>query len=229
LAARRAGNQGEHGLPVEPAQTSRLDAQKKSQHAAEQERPDVAQARRDWIASQSDLNPEKLVFIDETGTATDMARRYGRNPRGERLVATVPRGHWKTVTLVAALRSSGLTAPCVFDGPMNGECFRAYVEQVLAPTLKPGETVVLDNLASHKVVGVRQAIEATGARVRYLPAYSPDLNPIEQAIAKLKAILRKAAARTVTALITAIAAALMTFTEAECANYLRHCGYRQKL
>jgi len=111
---------------------------------------------------------------------------------------------------------------------MNGECFRAYVEQVLAPTLQPGDMVVLDNLASHKVVGVRQAIEATGARVRYLPAYSPDLNPIEQAIAKLKAILRKAAARTVIALIKAIAAALMTFTGAECANYLRHCGYRQK-
>jgi transposase len=158
-----------------------------------------------------------------------MARRYGRNPRGERLVAAVPRGHWKTVTFVAALRSSGLTAPCVFDGPMNGQCFRAYVEQVLAPTLQPGDMVVLDNLASHKVIGVRQAIEATGARVRYLPAYSPDLNPIEQAIAKLKAILRKAAARTVTALIKAIAAALITFTRAECANYIRHCGYRQKL
>ncbi len=189
----------------------------------------MAQARREWIAGQADLNPEKLVFIDETGTATDMARRYGRSPRGERLVAAVPRGHWKTVTFVAALRHDGLTAPCVFDGPMNGECFRAYVEQVLAPTLQPGDIVVLDNLASHKVTGIRQAIEAAGASVRYLPAYSPDLNPIEQAIAKLKAFLRKEAARTVTALIGAIAAALKTFTTSECANYLRHCGYRQEL
>ena len=158
-----------------------------------------------------------------------MARRYGRSPRGERLVTAIPRGHWKTVTFVAALRYDGLTAPCVFDGPMNGECFRAYVEQVLAPTLQPGDIVVLDNLASHKVTGIRQAIEAAGASVRYLPAYSPDLNPIEQAIAKLKAYLRKAAARTVDTLIAAIADALKTFTGSECENYLRHCGYRQKL
>jgi transposase len=166
------------------------------------------------------------VFIDETGATTDMVRRYGRTPRGERLVAAVPHGHWKTVTFVAALRSTALTAPCAFDGPMNGECFRAYVEQVLVPTLQPGDIVIMDNLASHKVAGIRKAIEAAGATLRYLPPYSPDLNPIEQAIAKLKAILRTAAARTIGALIEAIADALKSFTSPECENYLRHCGYR---
>jgi transposase len=214
---------------VEQAQPAWADTKKKSQRAAEQDRPDVTQARREWIADQSELNPEKLVFIDETGTATNMARRYGRSRRGERLVASVPHGHWKTVTFVAALRTAGMTAPCAVDGPMNGECFRAYVEQVLVPTLQPGDIVIMDNLASHKVTGIREAIEGAGASLRYLPPYSPDLNPIEQAIAKLKAILRKAAARTIGALIEAIAGALKHFTSSECENYLRNCGYHQKL
>jgi transposase len=154
-----------------------------------------------------------------------MARRYGRSPCGERLVAAVPQGHWKTVTFVVALRTTALTAPCAIDGPMNGECFRAYVEQVLVPTLQPGDVVIMDNLASHKVTGIRQAIEAAGASLCYLPPYSPDLNPIEQAIAKLKALLRKAAARTIDTLIDATADALTSFTSEECENYLRHCGY----
>ena len=157
-----------------------------------------------------------------------MARRYGRCPRGQRLVCAVPHGHWHTTTFVGALRHDRLTAPCVFDGPMNAECFRAYVEQCLAPTLRPGDVVVLDNLSSHKVPGIRQAIEATGARVRYLPPYSPDLNPIEQFFAKLKAALRNAAARTVDALIEAIATELRSVTSTECANYLAHAGYRYK-
>ena len=155
-----------------------------------------------------------------------MARRYGRCARGERLVAGVPHGHWKTTTFIAALRQDRISAPCVFDGPMNAVCFRAYVEQCLAPTLRPGDTVIMDNLSSHKAAGVREAIEATGASLRYLPPYSPDLNPIEQLFAKLKAILRKVAARTTETLIAAIAAALDTFTPTECNNYLANSGYR---
>jgi transposase len=158
-----------------------------------------------------------------------MARRYGRAPRGERLVAKVPWGHWKTVTFVAALRWDRITAPAVFDGPMDRDCFLAYVEQILAPTLKPGDIVVMDNLASHKVAGIKEAIEATGATLRYLPPYSPDLNPIEQAIAKLKSHLRKEAARTFETLIEAIARALKTFTPQECANFIANAGYRRQL
>ena len=157
---------------------------------------------------QGKLNPERLVFIDETGAATDMARCYGRCPRGQRLVSGVPWGHWKTTTFVAALRVGQIAAPCVFNGPMDGPSFRAYVEQFVVPILRRGDIVVMDNLPSHKVAGIRQAIEAAGAKLRYLPAYSPDFNPIEQFFAKLKALLRKAAARTVEALITAIAEAL---------------------
>ena len=160
----------------------------------------MAQARNEWHASQGKLNPERLVFIDETGAATDMTRRYGRCPRGQRLVSGVPWGHWKTTTFVAALRVGQIAAPCVFNGPMDGPSFRAYVEQFVVPILRQGDIVVMDNLPSHKVAGIRQAIEAAGAKLRYLPAYSPDFNPIEQFFAKLKALLRKAAARTVEAL-----------------------------
>jgi transposase len=166
-----------------------------------------------------------LVFIDETWASTNMTRRYGRAPRGQRLVAAVPHGHWKISTFVAGLRTSGLTAPLVVDGAMNGDIFRAYVEQILAPTLKPGDIVILDNLASHKVAGVREAIEARGASLVYLPPYSPDLNPIEQAFAKLKALLRKIAARTVSTLWNALGDVLDRFTPQECANYLANAGY----
>ncbi|MEA2903045.1 MAG: hypothetical protein QOI12_432 [Alphaproteobacteria bacterium] len=175
------------------------------------------------------MSPERLLFIDETGAATDMVRRYGRCPRGERLVASVPWGHWKTTTFVAALRLGEVAAPCVLDGPMDGESFRAYGEQFVVPILRPGDIVVMDNLASHKVAGIREAIEAAGAELRYLPPYSPDFNPIEQFFAKLKALLRKAAARTVDALIAAIANVLTTVTPQECANYLANQGYRHKL
>jgi transposase len=158
-----------------------------------------------------------------------MARRYGRAPRGERLVSKVPWGHWKTVTFVAALRCDRMTAPAVFDGPMDGNCFLAYVEQVLAPTLGQDDIVVMDNLASHKVAGIKQAIEAKGATLRYLPPYSPDLNPIEQAIAKLKSHLRKEAARTFEALIDAIARTLDKFSPHHCANFIANAGYRHHL
>jgi len=175
------------------------------------------------------LNPERLVFIDETGAATNMARRYGRCPRGQRLLTGVPWGHWKTTTFIAALRVDQVTAPCVFDGPIDGDSFRAYVEQCLAPTLRRGDIVIMDNLASHKVAGIKEAIEAAGAELRYLPPYSPDLNPIEQLFAKLKALLRKAAARTLDALIAAIADALTTVCPHECENYFANQGYRHQL
>jgi transposase len=175
------------------------------------------------------LNAKHLVFIDETGAQTNMARRYGRAPRGERLVAKVPWGHWKTTTFVAALRWDRVTAPAVFDGPMDGDCFLAYVEQVLAPTLEPGDIVVMDNLSSHKVAGIRQAIDARGASLRYLPPYSPDFNPIEQAIAKFKSHLRKEAARTLETLIDAIARTLTMFTPKQCANFFANAGYRHQL
>jgi transposase len=173
------------------------------------------------------LNPKRLVFIDETSVKTNMTRLRGRSPRGRRLVAAVPHGHWKTSTFVAGLRCDGLTAPLVIDGAMNGEMFLAYVEQILAPTLSPTDVVIMDNLPSHKVAGVREAIEARGAILLYLPAYSPDLNPIEQAFSKLKALLRSAAARSIEALWTAIGNALQRFGAVECTNYLVNSGYRR--
>ena len=200
-------------------------AQKKSLHAAEQQRPDVAAAREVWRERQPSLDPDRLVFIDETWATTNMTRRYGRAPRGQRLVAPVPHGHWKTSTFVAGLRTNGLTAPLVVDGAMNGDIFRSYVEQVLAPTLGPGDIVILDNLGSHKVAGVREGIEARGASLVYLPPYSPDLNPIEQAFAKLKALLRKIAARTVSALWDALGDIVQRFNPQECVNYLANTGY----
>jgi transposase len=175
------------------------------------------------------MNAARLVFIDETWATTNMARRYGRAPRGERVIASVPYGHWKTSTFVAGLRYDGITAPLVIDGAMNGIVFLAYVKQFLAPTLAPGDIVIMDNLSSHKVAGVRHAIEARGASLIYLPAYSPDLNPIEQAFAKLKALLRKAAARTVEALWIIIGESLYAFSPTKCANYLANAGYRRSV
>jgi transposase len=185
----------------------------------------VKAARLAWFEGQLDLDPDRLVFLDETATTTKMIRRYGRAPRGERCRVAVPFGHWKTITVTAGLRASGLTATALFDGPMTGARFRAYVEQTLVPVLKRGDTVVLDNLPAHKVGGIRERIEATGARLLYLPAYSPDFNPIELAFAKLKAILRAQAARTVTDLWSAIKRAFRRFTPDECRNYLAAAGY----
>ncbi len=193
--------------------------------AAEQSRPDVATRRQEWRGDQPTLDAEKLVFIDETWASTNMSRRYGRAPRGERLVDYVPHGHWKTTTLVAGLRASGLIAPLVIDGAMNGDLFVAYVEQVLVPELRAGDVVVMDNLSSHKRAQVREAIEAAGCSLLYLPPYSPDLNPIEQAFAKLKALLRKAHERTMEGLWKFLGNALDLFEPEECRNYIRHCGY----
>ena len=174
---------------------------------------------------QPDLDPERLVFIDETGASTKMARLRGRSKQGERCRAAVPHGHWKTTTFTAGLRLNGLTAPMVLDGAMNGAAFLAYVERALIPTLAPGEVVIMDNLPAHKLAGVRTAIEGAGATLLYLPPYSPDFNPIEQAFAKLKALLRKAAARTIPDLWDTIAKGLDSFTPQECAAYFTNSGY----
>lgn len=182
-------------------------------------------ARREWAALQPKLDPAKLIFLDETWATTNMTRTLGRAPRGQRLVAPVPHGHWHTTTFLCGLRQDGLVAPLVLDGAINGAAFLAYIEQMLCPTLRPGDIVICDNLGSHKVAGVREAIEARGASLLYLPPYSPDLNPIELAFSKLKRLLRSTAARTVDALWTAIGRLLGAFEPGECARYFRHCGY----
>jgi transposase len=205
--------------------TGTPSALKKILHASEQERADVAEARQRWREDQPSLDPARLVFIDETGTSTNMTRLRGRARRGARLVGRVPHGHWKITTFVAGLRCDAVTAPFVIDRPMNGPIFRTYLERCLIPTLTPGDIVIMDNLSSHKVAGVREAIEAAGARLVYLPPYSPDLNPIEQLFAKLKALLRKAAERSIDALWATIGKLLDAFSPQECANYLRHSGY----
>jgi transposase len=181
--------------------------------------------RQAWFDAQPDLDPERLVFIDETGASTKMARLRGRARRGLRCRSPVPHGHWKTTTFTGGLRLSGMTAPMVLDGPMNGAAFHAYVEQVLAPSLTPGDVVVMDNLPAHKLASIRVMIEAAGATLLYLPPYSPDFNPIENAFAKLKAHLRKAATRTIGDLWDAIRDALPLFTPHECRNYFTAAGY----
>ena len=174
------------------------------------------------------LEPDRLVFIDETATNTKMVRTRGRCRRGERLIGRAPHGDWKTLTFVAALRRKGMVAPLAVDGPMNGETFLAYVRQGLAPTLRRKDIVMMDNLGAHKIVGVRQAIEAVGATLRYLPKYSPDLNPIEMSFSKLKTFLRKAAKRTIPNLTRCIGSFVPTLSAEECSNYFRHAGYAAK-
>jgi transposase len=191
----------------------------------EQERTDLLRRRQAWFDGQPDLDPARLVFIDETGLSTKMARLRGRAPRGERCRAGIPHGHWKTTTFTGALRLTGMSAPMVLDGAMNGIAFRAYVEQVLVPTLSPGDIVVMDNLPAHKAEGVRSAIERAGAKLHYLPPYSPDFNPIEMAFSKLKALLRARAERTIDALWDAVGAILPPFKPHECANYFTATGY----
>ena len=185
----------------------------------------IARRRAQWKKYQGRLDASRLVFVDETWAKTNMTRRHGRSPRGKRLPAKVPHGRWRTLTFVAALRADRIDAPCVLDGPINGRSFLAYVQQFLVPTLSPGDIVILDNLGSHKGKAVRAAIRAAGAKLLFLPAYSPDLNPIEQLFAKLKTLLRKAAERTVEATWRRIGTLLDHFTPRECANYLRNSGY----
>ena len=187
----------------------------------------MAARRLEWRATQTHIDPRRMVFIDETWAKTNMTRIYGRSLQGSRLIEKTPCGRWQTTTFLGALRAEGFVAPLTIDGAINGTLFRAWVEQHLAPTLRPGDIVVMDNLSSHKVTGVRKAIEAARAELRYLPPYSPDLNPIELAFSKLKRLLRDAAERTVEALWQIIARLLDRFTPKECENYIRHCGFTQ--
>ena len=174
---------------------------------------------------QGRLDPRRLVFLDETWAKTNMTRRHGRCARGARLVAKVPHGRWRTVTFLAALRHDRIAAPCVLDGPINGTSFCAYIEQFLVPSLSPGDIVIMDNLGSHKGKAVRRLIRSAGAKLFFLPRYSPDLNPIEQVFAKLKTLLRKTDPRTIEATWRSIGDLLGCFTPQECANYLANAGY----
>ena len=185
----------------------------------------MARHRRRWRVWQRYMDGTRFVFLDETAASTKMTRLRGWGPRGERLLDATPHGHWRTTTFVAGLKASGIVAPFVLDGPMTGDVFRAYVEQMLAPSLDPGDVVVLDNLAAHKVTGIAEAIRSVGASLLYLPPYSPDLNPIEQLVAKLKALLRRAATRTRDALWDTIGAIVEEFPADECQRYIINSGY----
>ena len=193
---------------------------------AEQSRPDIAFKRARWQVHQDRIDPRRLVFIDETWIKTNMAPLRGWGPRGKPLRGLAPHGHWRTLTFLGALRCDRLTAPCVFDGPINGECFRAYVEQQLVPVLEPGDIVILDNLAVHKSDRAARCLAERGAWFLFLPPYSPDLNPIENAFAKLKAMLRKAAERTIEGLWSSIGRLIDAFNLTECSNFFRNAGYR---
>ena len=198
---------------------------KKTLFAIEQARADVAHRRRRWQSWQANLDPGHLIFIDETWIKTNMAPLRGWGPKGDRIRGFAPHGHWRTLTFLGALRCDGLTAPCVFDGPINGECFRAYVEQQLVPVLQPGDIVIMDNLGSHKSAAVRRLIRAAGARLWYLPPYSPDLNPIEQAFAKIKHWMRIAQKRTLQDTWRHIGELVTTIQHNECSNYFVKAGY----
>ena len=202
-----------------------ISASKETLFAAEQDRADVARKRQRWKAWQHRLDPKRLVFIDKTWAKTDMTRVRGWAPRGPKLVAKVPHGKWRTLTFLAALRSDRIDAPCVLDGPINGRSFLAWVQQSLVPTLTPGDVVVMDNLGSYKGQAVRRAIRSAGAKLLFLPPYSPDLNPIEHVFAKLKTLLRKADERTVQATWQRIGSLLDAFAPDECSRYLRNSGY----
>lgn len=203
----------------------KVSASKKSLLADEQSRRDVAWRRKRWKAWQGRFDPERLVFIDETWIKTNMAPLRGWGPKGQRLRGYAPHGRWRTMTFLAALRCDQLTAPCVFDGPINGQCFRAYVEQQLLPTLKPGDIVIVDNLGSHKAKATRQIIKHAGARLWFLPPYSPDLNPIEQTFSKIKHWMRMAQKRTIEETWRHVGDLIETIPPHECANYFRNAGY----
>lgn len=193
--------------------------------ATEQLRAKVARQRERWKQHQRSLESNRLVFLDETWVKTNMAPAYGWSPKGTRLIGRAPHGHWKTLTFIAALRHDRIDAPCVIDGPINGSLFLAYVEQFLVPTLRTGDIVIMDNLGSHKSKAVLRAIRQAGAKLFYLPPYSPDLNPIEQVFSKLKHRLRMAQERTVEATWKRVGALLDDFSPSECANYFQHAGY----
>lgn len=202
------------------------DSKKKTLVPAEQQREDVVEARRQWTALQPSFDPEQLVFLDETWAKTNMTRPYGRSFQGTRLNTDVPHGRWETTTFLGAIRSTGFISPLCVDGAINGQVFTAWVEQHLVRDLRAGDIVVMDNLSSHKAPGAAKAIEAVGAKILFLPPYSPDLNPIELAFSKFKQLLRDGAERTTEKLWKLCGKVLDLFTETECRNYLRHCGYR---
>ena len=204
----------------------RSSASKKSVVAGERDRPDVARRRAQWAKYQGRIAPERLVFIDETWTKTNMAPLRGWATCGKRLPGKVPQRRWKTMTFVAALRLDRIDAPWLLEGPIDGDTFRTYVATMLVPTLREGDIVIMDNLGSHKGKAVRDLIRSAGAKLFYLPKYSPDLNPIEQVFAKLKHLLRNAAARTIETVCAAIGQILAAFTAEECTNYFRNSGYQ---
>jgi transposase len=199
---------------------------KKTAHASEQERDDVKAAREAWFEGQDNLDIGRLFFIDECGTNTKMARSRGRSRRGERCRAAIPHGHWKTTTLVAALTTSGIAAPMILDGAMDGDMFCAYITHILLKELRPGDVVIMDNLPAHKVGAVREIIEGAGVKLIYLPPYSPDFNPIEKAFSQIKAYLKKVAARTKEKLDQAIAKAIDIVSAQNAINYFATCGYQ---
>jgi transposase len=204
-----------------------VSSQKKSIHAAEQDRPDVKAHREAWREKTAGLDPHRLVFLDESGAKTNMTRLYGRAFGGQRLVDAAPHGHWSTTTMLSAMRLDGSTAAMVIPEPTDADIFHAYVGEVLIQSLRPGDIVVMDNLPPHKTPRVISAIEAVGAEVWLLPPYSPDLNPIEKMWSKIKAYLRKVKARTKEALFDAIRAALLTVTASDAFNWFASCGYIQ--
>jgi len=211
---------------VSRIKTLKTHSQKKVLIASEQDRPDVQQRRAEWKVRQQGLDPERFVFLDETWAKTNMTRPRGRSLKGTRLIARTPHGHWKTTTFLAGLRTSGLVAPLVVDGAINGDVFVAYVQQHLVSVLQEGDIVVMDNLSSHKRSEVREAIESVGAELWYLPPYSPDLNPIEQAFSKFKWLIKSAEERTVSGLWAACGRLVDQITSTESRNYITHCGYR---
>ena len=221
----RARHAGQFSDDLARGGGSGRDRQKKTVRPSEHDRPDVAAARVVWHAAAPTWDPTRLVFLDETGMTNNLLRRYGRALRGARVHNHAPCARWQTSTFLAALRVTGLTAPGVFDGAIDGASFLAYIEQILVPTLHPGDIVIADNLSAHKVAGVRQAIERVGATLCYLPPYSPDLNPIELCFAKLKALVRTARCRSTETLWPFLGACLPHFSPEECRNYFRHCGY----
>ncbi|MDE1146544.1 MAG: IS630 family transposase [Azospirillaceae bacterium] len=198
---------------------------KKTLVASEQDRPDVAHRRAQWVKHRASVDPSRLVFIDETWTKTNMAPLRGWGPRSERLVGKAPFGHWNTMTFLAALRHDRIEAPWLLNKPVNGQRFQVYVEEVLAPTLSKGDVVIMDNLPSHKAKPVRKAIRDAGAKLIFLPKYSPDMNPIEKFFSKLKHSLREAQPRSIEALCKSIVKTMDTVTPAECSNYFKSCGY----
>lgn len=199
--------------------------EKKSLHAAERDTEENRKRREAFVTQLREVAPEDLIYLDESGVSTQMTRTYARAPRGERIHDAVPGGHWRMVTILGAMDHQGMMAAMTVEAATDREVFLAYLDEVLCPRLRPGHVVVMDNLSAHKVDGVRQRIEACGASLLYLPPYSPDLNPIENAFAKLKALLRKAAARTVTSLWDVIGGLVSSFTPTECKNYFAHAGY----